>query len=62
MGKGEIACYEQFLLFPHCFQKAGTANTEKAETQESDCDERLTQQDTSIYWEAAVAGNYCKYM
>ena len=21
MGKGEIACYEQFLLFPQCFQK-----------------------------------------
>ena len=22
MGKGEIACYKQFLLFPQCFQKA----------------------------------------
>ena len=22
MGKEEIACYEQFLLFPQCFQKA----------------------------------------
>ena len=22
MGKGEIAPYEQFLLFPQCFQKA----------------------------------------
>ena len=22
MGKGEIVCYEQFLLFPQCFQKA----------------------------------------
>ena len=21
MGKGENACYEQFLLFPQCFQK-----------------------------------------
>ena len=21
-GKGEIACYEQFLPFPQCFQKA----------------------------------------
>ena len=21
MGKGEIARYKQFLLFPHCFQK-----------------------------------------
>ena len=21
MSKGEIACYEQFLLFPQCFQK-----------------------------------------
>ena len=22
VGKGEIACYEQFLLFPQCFQQA----------------------------------------
>ena len=22
LGEGEIACYEQFLLFPQCFQKA----------------------------------------
>ena len=22
VGKGEIACHEQFLLFPQCFQKA----------------------------------------
>ena len=22
VDKGEIACYEQFLLFPQCFQKA----------------------------------------
>ena len=22
VGKGEIACYKQFLLFPKCFQKA----------------------------------------
>ena len=22
VGKGEIACYEQFLPFPQCFQKA----------------------------------------
>ena len=21
-GKGEMACYEQFLLFPQCFRKA----------------------------------------
>ena len=26
-GKGEIACYEQFLLFPQCFQKASMADT-----------------------------------
>ena len=25
MGKGEIAHYEQFLLFPQCFQKTCTA-------------------------------------
>ena len=27
VGKGEIAGYEQFLLFPHCFQKTCTADT-----------------------------------
>ena len=29
VGKGEIACYEQFLLFPQCFQKTCTADTWK---------------------------------
>ena len=29
MGKGEIARYEQFLLFPQFFQKACTADTIK---------------------------------
>ena len=27
VGKGEIAQYEQFLLFPQCFQKTCTADT-----------------------------------
>ena len=27
VGKGEIACYEQLLLFPQCFQKTCTADT-----------------------------------
>ena len=27
VGKGEIACYEQFLLFLQCFQKTCTAHT-----------------------------------
>ena len=27
VGKGEIARYEQFLFFPHCFQKINTAGT-----------------------------------
>ena len=27
VGKGEIALYEQFLLFPQCFQKTCTADT-----------------------------------
>ena len=27
VGKGEIACYEQFLLFPQCFQKTCTVDT-----------------------------------
>ena len=29
VGKGEIARYEQFLLFPHCFQKAGFPGASK---------------------------------
>ena len=28
-GKGEIACNEQFLLFPQCFQKTCTPDTLK---------------------------------
>ena len=28
-GKGEIARYKQFLLFPQCFQKTYTADTYK---------------------------------
>ena len=27
VGKGEIAHYEQFLLFPQCFQKTCAADT-----------------------------------
>ena len=27
LGKGEIARYEQFLLFPQCFQKTCAADT-----------------------------------
>ena len=27
VGKGEIARYEQFLLFPQCFQKTCTADS-----------------------------------
>ena len=30
VGKGEIACNEQFLLFPQCFQKTCTADLEKS--------------------------------
>ena len=30
VGKGEIARYEQFLLFPRCFQKACFPGTSKA--------------------------------
>ena len=29
VGKGEIARYEQFHLFPQCFQKTCTADTHK---------------------------------
>ena len=31
MGKGEIARYDQFHLFPQCFQKTCTAGTLKTE-------------------------------
>ena len=27
VGKREIACYEQFLLFPQCFQAISTVDT-----------------------------------
>ena len=30
VGKGEIARYEQFLLFPQCLQKTSTADTLKS--------------------------------
>ena len=30
VGKGEIARYEEFLLFPHCFQKAFSQGRQKA--------------------------------
>ena len=29
VGKGEIARYEQFLLFPQCFQKLSVADASK---------------------------------
>ena len=32
LGKGEIARYEQFLLFPQCFQKAGFPGASKSVT------------------------------
>ena len=31
VGKGEIARYEQFLVFPQCFQKTCTTDTQKPE-------------------------------
>ena len=31
VGKAEIAHYEQFFLYPQCFQKTCTADTEKLE-------------------------------
>ena len=29
VGKGEIACYEQFLLFPQCFQKLSVVDASR---------------------------------
>ena len=32
VGKGEIACYEQFLLFPYCFKNTCTLKYVKTKT------------------------------
>ena len=29
VGKGEIVCYEEFLLFTQCFQKLSSADSSK---------------------------------
>ena len=29
VGEGEIACYEQFLLFPQCFRKLSSVDASK---------------------------------
>ena len=29
VGKGEIACYKQFLLFPQCFQNLSVVDSSK---------------------------------
>ena len=29
VGKGEIACYEEFLLFQHCFEKLSVVDASK---------------------------------
>ena len=34
LGKGEIARYEQFLLFPQCFQKLSVADASKRASME----------------------------
>ena len=34
MGKGEIARYEQFLLFPQCFQKVSVVDASKGVSME----------------------------
>ena len=33
-GKGEIARYEQFLLFPQCFQKLSVVDASKSASME----------------------------
>ena len=50
VGKGEIARYEQFLLFPQCFQKAcfqraskGVIVWEWVKIQKNDCFTKLSQ-------------------
>ena len=44
VGKGEIARYEQFLLFPQCFQKACFPGASKG----------------VIVWEWVLSVNFCK--
>ena len=34
LGKGEIARYEQFLLFPQCFQKLSVVDVSKCVSME----------------------------
>ena len=34
VGKGEIACYEQFLLFSQCFRKLSVVNASKGVSME----------------------------
>ena len=43
VGKGEITCYEQFLLFPQCFQKNCMVDTSKS----------------GLVWESVNANNRC---
>ena len=49
MGKGDIARYEQFLLFPQCFQKACFPGASKGEVvwdwvkHDSDDDSQLSE-------------------
>ena len=51
VGKGEIACYEQYLLFPQCFRKACFPGASKGvivwyglkRTQENACQESFLQ-------------------
>ena len=44
MGKGEIARYEQFLLFPQCFQKSCSQGRQKV----SLCGNGLNREDVMV--------------
>ena len=50
MGKGEIACYEQFLLFPQCFRKACFPGRQKVSLFGNGLSESLCRQQINCFF------------
>ena len=59
MGKGEIAHYEQFLLFPQCFQKARFPGASKGSLCGNGLRFNQTTFQTCPYWEHVQANLAC---
>ena len=55
VGKGEIACYEQFLLFPQCFQKARFPGASKGVIVWEWDKDMITRE--NIVWISTLSGN-----